>query len=327
MQASIIIVNYKTKELAKDAIQSVFDKTEGIEYEIIVIDNDSKDGSVEYLINKFGNKIEVIDACSNLGFGKANNIGIRKANGKYIFLLNPDTKLVNNAVKIFYNYMELNTDVGACCGNLYDENMNPVASFSKIKPTVFAHLYLQYSYMIYITISKLVHLEKKIYNYFNYTNNIKDVGYVSGADMFIRKSVLDKSGLFDEDIFMYGDDIDLSCRISKSGFKLKSIPYAQIVHLESKSINNNKEKYRICLNGEYKFYFKTYGRLTILIYINYQLLDCLRMLLRIILPKFILKKYFLGNSSFEFYKERIMINKFEYNNVKFFHLKNIGNNK
>ncbi|MDD5020756.1 MAG: glycosyltransferase family 2 protein [Endomicrobiaceae bacterium] len=324
MQVSIIIVNYKTKELAKDAIQSVFDKTEGINYEIIVIDNNSKDGSVEYLKNQFKDKIEVIDAGKNLGFGGGNNIGIRKAKGKYIFLLNPDTKLINNAIKILYDYMEQNEDVGACCGNLYDENMNPVLSFSMRKSTIFSYLYTKYSHII----SKIGTLNKnKLYNYFNYGDKIKDVGYVSGADMFIRKSVLDKSGLFDEDIFMYGDDIDLSYRISKSGFKLKSIPQAKIIHLESKSTKNFQEKFKKSLNGEYRFYFNAYGYKTIVFFIEMQLFNIIKLVVCCVLPKKILKKIFHNAYTFNDYIEMIKNNSDEYANAKKQYMQNLKNKK
>ena len=109
MQVSVIIVNYNTKELTKQAIQSVFDRTEGVEYEIIVVDNDSKDGSVEELKKIFQNKITIIESKENLGFGRANNLGIKQSKGKYVFLLNSDTELINNAIKIFYDYKrELN---------------------------------------------------------------------------------------------------------------------------------------------------------------------------------------------------------------------------
>ena len=87
-KVSIIIVSYNTKELTKRTIQSVFDKTEGIEYEIIVIDNASKDGSVEELKKTFQDKITIIESGENLGFGKANNLGIKQSTGKYVFLLN-----------------------------------------------------------------------------------------------------------------------------------------------------------------------------------------------------------------------------------------------
>jgi len=325
MKISIIIVNYKTKELAKDAIQSVFDKTEGVEYEIIVVDNDSRDGSAEYLRNKFGNKIELIEAGANHGFGAGNNIGIGRAKGKYIFLLNPDAKLLNNAIKMFYDYMELNADVGACCGNLYDGNMNPAVSCLKLSPSVHVQIYLIYLFLIYNLMGvKFLKFDKKLSGYyFNYGDKISNIGYVSGADMFLRKSVLDKTGLFDENIFMYAEDTDLSCRIKKAGFKLKSIPQARIMHLESQSIKNSQEKFRKLINGEYRFYFKTYGKSTVLIYLHYQMLDFFRMIIRLMLPRFILKKYFLGSDNFAFYKEKMAINKIEYCNIKKIYL-NLG---
>ena len=135
-QVSIIIVSYNTKELTKKAIQAVFDKTEGIEYEIIVVDNDSKDGSVEELKNTFQEKITVIESKENLGFGRANNLGIKQSKGKYIFLLNSDTELINNAIKIFYDYMEENKQVGVCGGNLYNENEIPEDSYMLYKNSI-----------------------------------------------------------------------------------------------------------------------------------------------------------------------------------------------
>ncbi len=313
MQVSIIIVNYKTKELTKDAVQSVFDKTDGVEYEIIVIDNDSKDASSEYLRNKFGNKIEVIEAGANLGFGRANNIGIRKAKGKYIFLLNSDAKLVNNAVKIFYDYMESNPDVGACCGNLYDDNMNPVLSFSMRNPTILSYFYTKYSHII----SKMgTFNKKKQYGFFNYTDKIIDIGYAAGADMFIKKSVLDKSGVFDEDIFMYYEDVDLNYRIKKAGFKLKSVPQAKIIHLESQSTKNFQEKYKKSLNGEYKFYFKIYGHKTVIFYIEMQLFNIVKLIMHYVLPIKILRKIFHNIYSVQDYKNMIKNNFNEYCEAK-----------
>ena len=141
MQVSVIIVNYNTKELTKQAIRSVFDKTEGVEYEIIVVDNDSKDGSVEELKKTFQDKITVIESKENLGFGRANNLGIKQSKGKYVFLLNSDTELINNAIKIFYDYMEQNMQVGVCGGNLYNKNNEPATSYCMYKKSISSYIY------------------------------------------------------------------------------------------------------------------------------------------------------------------------------------------
>ena len=131
MQVSIIIVNYNTKELIKNCINSIYKYTQDIQYEIIVSDNGSTDGSIEMLKSEFPNVI-LIENNANLGFGTANNRGLKIAKGKYIFYLNSDTVLLNNAVKIFYDYWENSSDkenIGALGCNLLDENFNIIHSF------------------------------------------------------------------------------------------------------------------------------------------------------------------------------------------------------
>lgn len=109
MDISIIIVNYNTKELTKNCIDSIYEKTKDIEFEVILVDNDSNDGSKELF--ERDKKIEFVEAGKNLGFGKANNLGLTRATGKYIFFLNSDTILVNNAVKIFFDFCEGHKDL------------------------------------------------------------------------------------------------------------------------------------------------------------------------------------------------------------------------
>ena len=145
IQVSVIIVSYNTKELTINTIKSVIDKTENVDYEIIVVDNDSKDGSVEELKKTFQDKITIIEPKENLGFGRANNLGIKYAKGEYVFLLNPDTELINNAIKIFYDYMEQNKQVGICGGNLYDKNNNPEASYFMYKDNIFSYFFWRYT--------------------------------------------------------------------------------------------------------------------------------------------------------------------------------------
>ena len=113
IDVSVIIVNYNTLELTKQCVESLKAKTKGIQYEIIIVDNASNDGSQEYFRND--ESIIYIYNKENLGFGRANNIGYRHSSGKYIFLLNSDTILENNAIKIFFDFMEQNPGIG-CAG-------------------------------------------------------------------------------------------------------------------------------------------------------------------------------------------------------------------
>ena len=125
---SIIIVNYNTAELLNDCIDSVQSKTVNVDYEIIVVDNNSEKGSLDHLIEKYPT-VNFIFSEENLGFGRANNLGATKARGKYLFLLNPDTLLVNNAIAILYDFMEVNPESGVCGGNLYKADNSPAISY------------------------------------------------------------------------------------------------------------------------------------------------------------------------------------------------------
>ena len=290
MQVSVIIVSYNTKEFTKKAIQAVIDKTEGIEYEIIVVDNDSKDGSAEELKKTFQDKITLIESKENLGFGRANNLGIKYAKGKYIFLLNSDTELINNAIKIFYDYMEQNIQVGVCGGNLYNLNDVPEQGFMMYRNSIGSFLFWRYLELFYNIFSKFN--KKKNYYRFNYSNKVKEVGYISGADMFIRKEALEKSGLFDETFFMYGEDVDLNFRIRNCGYLIKSVPQAKIYHYVSKSSKNLAKTFDICFDGTYYFFFKYFGKKTFFIYLDTKLTLLRKAYFSLLLNKEKAKTYF-----------------------------------
>ena len=302
-QVSIIIVNYNTKELTKKAIQAVFDKTEGVEYEIIVVDNDSKDGSAEELKKTFQDKITIIEPKENLGFGRANNLGMKQAQGKYIFLLNSDTELINNAIKIFYDYMEQNEQVGVCGGNLYNINYVPEESYVMYTDNIISYFVYTYIAIFYHYFYKLTKKRKNYVN-FNYSGKIKQVGYISGADMFIRQTALEKAGLFDENIFMYFEDGDLNFRIRNCGYSIMSVPQAKIFHYLSKSSTDEKQKFKIAMNGAYYFYFKYFKWKTYFIYLHMNIT-----LIRVAITSLII---LFNKNKFQLFVDFIRINKETY---------------
>lgn len=112
MDVSVIIVNYNTKDLILNCIQSIYEKTKDLTFEIIVSDNDSKDDSIKQISSQFP-EVKIIENKKNLGFGMANNEGFKIAQGKYVFCLNPDTILINNAIKFLYDFMEHNEECAA----------------------------------------------------------------------------------------------------------------------------------------------------------------------------------------------------------------------
>lgn len=252
MDVSVIIINYNTLELTKNTIDSVIAKTKNIDYEIILVDNDSQDGSKEFFSKKeYKNKIKFIKNDNNLGFGKANNLGIDVAAGKYIFLLNSDTLLVNNAIKILYDFMEKNDNVGISGGNLYNIENEPTHSYGEIP---------RFYYEILSPIKSLLFkVTNKGRSDFNYSEAPKQVGYITGADMFIRKEALNRAGYFNPDFFMYFEETELTVRIKKLGYIACSVPRAQIIHLEGQSFEFKENRYKMFIKSKYQFYEKVYG--------------------------------------------------------------------
>ena len=263
MDVSVIIVNYNTKKLCRDCIDSVIEKTEGLKYEIIVVDNNSSDNSAEYLKDVYSDKVKIITSDVNLGFGRANNLGFRYAVGKYVFLLNSDTVLINNAIKILFDFIDSNEDVGVVGGNLYNLNGKGMHSYMREMPSLKNDRVPN----IFTRLWRRLRFDKNGRE-FNADGVIKPVGYITGADMMIRMSALNSAGWFDEEFFMYSEEVELTHRIRKLGYKVYSVPQAKIIHLEGASsgakntLNKFKEVNR--LNGKCLYYEKVYGKEAVL---------------------------------------------------------------
>lgn len=261
MQVSIIIVNYNTKDLLRQCINSIREKIDLINYEIIISDNGSIDGSIEMLKNEFS-EVVLIENCANLGFGKANNIGIRKAKGKYLLLLNSDTYFLNNAIKIFHDFMEKSENNKVACvgGDLLNVDGSKQPSYGNypsildlISQLGFHKLYKSY-YKRKIAIAVKNDSESNI-----------EVNYICGADMFLRKSVIEEVGYFDEDFFLYFEETELSFRIHRHGYKSVLLPNAKIVHLEGgtqKKQNDSLFKIEQMCKSRMLYFKKTSGILT-----------------------------------------------------------------
>jgi len=229
---SIIIVNYKTAAIIKDCILSITKYTKGISYEIIVVDNNSCDDITNVVQSLNMDNIHLVQLEDNLGFGQANNEGSRYAQGKYLFFLNPDTLLLNNAISILYHHIEAKPTVGIIGGNLYDEQMNPALSYRKVYPGIKNELYEMTCHYV----------ENILYSKswcFNHTDYPCRVAYISGADLMITKALFDKVEGFSKEFFMYCEDTDLCLKVHNMGYMVENNPNAKIQHLEGKS---TKEK-------------------------------------------------------------------------------------
>ena len=250
---SIILINYNTKDLTVQAINSIYEQTNDLSYEIIVVDNNSQDGSVEAIKENFEN-VKVIVNKENLGFGTANNIGIKQASGKYIFCLNTDTLLLNNAIKILYDFMEKHPNVACCGGNLYDKEHNHVFSHG-IFLTPFAKFIKTFG-LKYLFPKEVKRLKA---DYTNKLDEIKPVEFICGADLMLRKSILDEVGTFNEQFFLYYEEVELQKRIKNANYEIYIVPSAKIVHLESASSTNKLRKKSIFLKSEYIYLKNCYS--------------------------------------------------------------------
>jgi GT2 family glycosyltransferase len=227
MNVSIITVGYNTRQCLKNCLNSVKEQTTGIDCEIIVVDNDSQDGSREMLREEF-HDVKLI--CSeNNGFGAANNLVSKAATGKYLFLLNPDTLLINNAVKILSDYLDVHPEAGACGGNLYNaDGITPTNSCWNYFAGIAGAINL-------ITVTLASRIRRPQTHKYNRSEYPQKVAWVSGANLMVRRSLFEQIGGFDENFFLYCEDVDLCYRINQAGFAVVSHPDAKIIHLEGQS--------------------------------------------------------------------------------------------
>ena len=237
---SVVIVNYNVKDLVDNCISSVYRANDNkYRFEIFFVDNNSIDGSVNHIAEKYP-EVNVISNDRNLGFSKANNIALKKAVGKYILILNPDTILEEGTFDKLISFCEKDTTIGAVTSKLIltDGKLDSACRRSFPVPSV--------------AIPRMLGLSKlfpksKTFGKYNLTyldeNKTYEVDAICGAFMFIPKAVLDKAGLFDEDYFMYGEDLDLCFKIKKSGYKIFYYPEVTTIHFKGESTKKTHLSY------------------------------------------------------------------------------------
>ena len=241
MKLSIVIVNYNVKHFLIQCLQSVQKAIAGIEAEVFVVDNASCDDSVEMLQAKFP-WVNTIPNSENVGFSCANNQAIKLASGEFVLLLNPDTLVEEDTFVKCLEFMEQTPDTGAIGVKMLNGNGEFLPESKRALPIPSVAFYKIFG------LSKLFPNSKRFGSYhLTYLDNEKtqSVEVLSGAFMFIRKKVLDEIGLLDETFFMYGEDIDLSYRIIKAGYKNYYLPDPRIIHYKGESTKKGTVNYVI----------------------------------------------------------------------------------
>lgn len=241
MKLSIIIVNYNVKHFLEQCLYSVFKSLKDINAEVFVVDNNSVDGSIA-LLKKIFPQVKLIENQTNTGFSAANNQAIKLAKGEYILLLNPDTIVQEDTFTKTLTFLDEHSDAGGLGIKMLDGKGNFLPESKRGLPTPAVAFYKIFG------LAKLFPNSKKFGQYhLTYLNKNKthEVAVLSGAFMLMRKSVLDKIGLLDETFFMYGEDIDLSYRITQAGFKNYYFADSSIIHYKGESTKKSSVNYVI----------------------------------------------------------------------------------
>lgn len=239
MKLSIIFVNYNVKYFIEQAIYAVKNAVKNTTAEIIVVDNNSADGSVEMLQSKFPEVILIANK-DNKGFSTANNQGIKVAQGEYILLLNPDTVVQEDTFEKTIAFMNAHADAGALGVKMLDGKGNFLPESKRGLPTPMVAFYKTFG------LSSLFPKSKTFNRYhlgYLDENETHEVEVLAGAFMLLRKTVLDKIGWLDEDFFMYGEDIDLSYRVTKAGYKNYYFADTRIIHYKGESTKKGSLNY------------------------------------------------------------------------------------
>lgn len=294
---SVIIINYNSSIYTIECVKSVIEKTtKKLDYDIIVIDNNSEASDFNKLKNNIPQKdnIKLIRSNINLGFGGGNMLGTQSINSKYILFLNNDAFLKNDCLDILFNYMEANPKTGVCTAQNFDENDNFVSSFDHFKGI--RKLILGRSFLEK-TNPKKYPKRKKVYK------NPIEVNFVNGAFMLFNSKIFAKAGGFDTNIFLYFEEMDICHRLLKMGYKSTLVPSAKITHIQGVSTGTSKT---ISKEGFISYFYvikKNYSYLKYLIIKSYY---CSSFLFK---PKkwFLLKLAFTGAPISESLKQKQFI--------------------
>jgi hypothetical protein len=258
MNLSIVIVNWNTCELLAQCLDSIFAHPPGGDFEVWVVDNDSQDGSREMVQDRFP-MVHLVANGENPGFARANNQALRRACGKYILLLNPDTLVTHGALERLVRFMEENPEAGGAGPRLLNPDLTLQESCYP-RPTLFSEFW------------RMFHLES-IRHQGTYPmdqwslEEDREVDVLKGACMIVRCDVLNQVGFLDEDYYIYSEEVDLCYRMQQAGWRLYWVPQAQVIHFGGQSTQQvAQEMFLRLYQGKILYFRKNYGRFAVLIY-------------------------------------------------------------
>lgn len=229
---SIVILSFNTRDLLRTCLSTVFAcRLDNYTIEVIACDNGSQDGSLAMIKKEFPQVI-LIDNKTNLGFAAGNNLGIKKAKGRYILLLNSDTEVSSSALAQMLAFMDKNPRVGVATGKLVLGNGFLDPSCHRGFPTPWAAL------TYFLGLERLFPRSRLFGEYhqgYKDLNQVHEVDVISGAFFLVRREVINKAGMLDEDYYFYGEDMDWCYRIKRAGWKIIFNPAVAVLHRKKQS--------------------------------------------------------------------------------------------
>ena len=253
---SILIVNWNTKGFLLRCLRSIFETREEDSWEVIVVDNGSRDGSGEEAKRRFP-VIRLIENEKNLGFAKAMNQGLQQSSGRYALLLNPDTQVKEGAIERLLSFMAAHPEVGISGGHLLNRDgskQNSIANFPSLATELLNKSLLRWMF------PKRFPGKGR-----NYSEPI-EVDSVIGACMIVRRETMEQVGPLDEDYFLFLEETDWCYRMKKAGWKVYHLPQAEIYHDQGKSAEREKKKAKVeYYRSRYLFFRKNRGKLQCLL--------------------------------------------------------------
>jgi len=246
---TVVIVNWNTRDLLRNCLNSVYETIKDINYEVIVVDNASTDGSVQMLRDEF-TLVDIIENEKNRGFGAANNQAFTIMEGRYALLLNSDTVLTQHAVNELFLFMEDHPDASLACGQLLNEDgsrQNSIASFPTLLKMLANMSLLEYLFPRRFPSKRYVHKDPV------------EIESAIGACVLVRRDAMNAIGVFDERYFFFFEETDWAYRMRSAGWKIYHVPSALIYHLQGKSVGTSIRSRIEFYRSRYQFFGKYRG--------------------------------------------------------------------
>ena len=230
MDVSVIIVNWNTENLLRDCLTSVYEQTMNIDYEVIVVDNGSTDGSTEMIKHNFP-QVSLIQNKGNRGFAAANNQAIAMAQGRYVLLLNSDTVVLNKAIEKTMSFADVHPKAGAIgCRVLNPDGTMQLTCF--MFPSIL-NMLLESTYLYKLFPKNRFFGRERMTWWLR--NDVREVDVVTGCFILVRREAIKQVGTMDESFFMYGEETDWCYRLKKNAWKVMFTPVGQIIHYGGQS--------------------------------------------------------------------------------------------